>query len=99
MRDLDQPPKVQRLHLSTDGKQFRPCLEDVIEFLVHDLDVDPFAGWESRIEKGRAKWRAIQLAAALRDVTRGAPEDVPEAIRSQILSAADFVRPGRVGAP
>jgi hypothetical protein len=58
---------LQRLHLPVGGKRFRPCLEDVIEFLVKDLSVDGSPGWEERIEAGRERWYGLQLAATMRE--------------------------------
>lgn len=57
---------LQRLHLPVGGKRFRPCLEDVIEFLVDDLKVDAKPGWQGHVAAGRARWNALQLAAAMR---------------------------------
>lgn len=57
---------LQRLHLPVGGKRFRPCLEDMIEFLVNDLSVDAKPGWHARVEAGRDRWYGYQLAATMR---------------------------------
>jgi hypothetical protein len=59
-------PKLQDLHLPVGGKRFRVSLEDVIEFLVEDLDVPPKDGWEDVIQSGRTRWFARQLGAVVR---------------------------------
>lgn len=67
-------PKLQDLHLPVGGKRFRVSLEDVIEFLIEDLDVPPKAGWREVIENGRARWFARQLGAAVRSDQQSAVE-------------------------
>ncbi len=64
------PAKLHDLHLPVGGRRFRPSMEDVIEFLVEEWHVDPQARWRERLEEGRRRWEAIQLAAALRDYAR-----------------------------
>lgn len=81
---LTKPPKTQVLHLPTGGKRFRPSLEDVLEFAIHDLAVEAKAGWQLRVEQGRRKWQRIQLAAAMRDAIRSEPDTAPEELRQKI---------------
>ena len=90
---LSKPAKVPRLrglHLPVGGKRFRPCLEDVIEFAIEEFAVDKRAGWESRIEEGRSRWREIQLAATLRDVVENGAPPGPE-LRDAVLRAGRFL--------
>lgn len=82
-----KPPKVQRLHLPVGGRRFRPALEDVIEFAIHDLAVEPYDGWRTAIQEGRDRWRRVQLAAALRDVIKDDPDTVPDELRRAIDDA------------
>ncbi len=63
-------PNVYDLHLPTGGKRFRPCLEDVVEFVIHDLGIDAQPGWRTPVEEGRNRWKGYQLAAALRDAIK-----------------------------
>ncbi|HZJ10819.1 MAG TPA: hypothetical protein VFD39_14060 [Trueperaceae bacterium] len=42
------------------------CLEDVIEFLIKDLDVPGHDGWQAVVEQGRERWYHRQLGAAIR---------------------------------
>lgn len=60
-------PKIQSLHLPVGSKRFRPCVEDIIEFLAHDLGMDMLDGWEEAVAQGRQKWAERQLGAAVRD--------------------------------
>lgn len=88
----DQTPgKVQALHLPVGGKRFRPCLEDVIEFAYEDLGVDMKQGWRERVEEGRAGWRQIQLAAALRDIVRRDPDAVSDELLEAVTAANDVL--------
>jgi hypothetical protein len=59
-------PKLQDLHLPVGGKRYRVTLEDVIEFIVEDLEVPPKSGWRDVIAASRAEWYARQLGAAVR---------------------------------
>jgi len=58
--------KMADLHLPVGGKRFRPCLEDILEFLILDELVEPRDGWEEAIEAGRELWFQRQLGAAVR---------------------------------
>jgi hypothetical protein len=52
--DASKPriPQVSDLHLPLGGPRFRPCLEDVLQFL---------------IEEGRRTWRRLQTGTVVRD--------------------------------
>lgn len=63
---IENKANLQRLHLPVGGKRFRPCVEDIIEFLITDLSVDGKPGWEDRVEIGRQRWYGYQLGAAMR---------------------------------
>lgn len=65
---VPKPHDLSSLHLPVGGERFRPCLEDVLQFLVVECGVDAREGWESAIADGRAAWRRRQIAAAVRDV-------------------------------
>jgi hypothetical protein len=66
------------LHLPVGGPRFRPCLEDVLEFLVTDLAVDCSAGWRDAIVQGRQVWRDRQLRAAVSDNPLAAIDSLSE---------------------
>lgn len=65
---VTKPHDLSGLHLPVGGERFRPCLEDVLQFLVVDCGVDRHDGWEAAIREGRERWRRRQLGAAVRDV-------------------------------
>lgn len=68
-KDLDpaSPRGLHMIHFPLGGARFRPCLEDVIELVIHEFGVDAQPGWEECVASGRIAWRHIQLAAAVRD--------------------------------
>lgn len=70
-------PELGGLHFPVGGNRFRPCLEDVIEFLIAELGFDHETHWRKAVQQGRAGWRVTQLAAAVRD----APETAAQALR------------------
>lgn len=63
-----RPPRLWRMHLPVGDRRFRPCLEDLVEMAVRDLNVDAQAGWMSVVASGRARWKAMQTKAAVRDL-------------------------------
>lgn len=65
--DHDTPHSVESLHIPMGGERFRPCLEDVIEFLIRDCGFQGSADWKQTIREGRARWRRIQTHAVVRD--------------------------------
>lgn len=73
----DRAHDMSALHLPTGGSRFRPNLEDVIQFLIEDVGVDPVDGWRDAVDEHRAEWRAIQTRAA----ARAMPHEAAEALR------------------
>lgn len=69
---------MESLHLPVGGDRFRPCLEDVIEFLVVECGFDRAAGWRSAVDKGRERWRRTQTRTAVRD----APSEAAAVLRA-----------------
>lgn len=65
---VGKPHNLSSLHLPVGGERFRPCLEDVLQFLVLDCGIDCLPGWEAAVTAGREVWRRRQLGAAVRDV-------------------------------
>jgi hypothetical protein len=61
------PHSLESLHIPTGGERFRPCLEDVIEFLITDCGFSGRPGWQQVVREGRAKWRRIQTGVVVRD--------------------------------
>lgn len=62
----DTGRSLAQLHFPVGGKRFRPCLEDVIEFLVVERLVWPREGHGKLLKVGRERFRKNQLMAAMR---------------------------------
>jgi hypothetical protein len=62
----DPGRSLAALHFPVGGKRFRPCLEDVIEFLAVERIVEARDGYEKLLEAGRERFRKNQLMAAMR---------------------------------
>jgi len=65
---VSAPHDMSSLHLPVGGERYRPCIEDVLRFLVVDCGIDAHADWEQAVCEGRERWRLRQLASAIRDV-------------------------------
>lgn len=65
---VSKPHDLSSLHIPVGGERFRPCLEDILQFLVLDCGVDHEPEWEQGIRSGREAWRRRQLRAAVRDL-------------------------------
>lgn len=83
----NKPPRVQELHLPVGGRRLRPSLEDVLDFVIRDLAVDPKPQATARIAEGRARWRRLQVNALIRDVIKDDPATAPQELRSTIDQA------------
>ncbi|WP_154794723.1 hypothetical protein [Occultella kanbiaonis] len=76
-------PVQSEFHFPLGGDRFRPTLEDVLQILVEELGVQAQGGWRQKLGEARARWRDIQLRAAVRDnpaAAAGALEDLGYAI-------------------
>lgn len=71
------PHSMESLHLPVGGARFRPCLEDIIEFLIRDCQLDAKPGWKAAVYSGRERWRRYQA----RTVVRELPADAAEVLR------------------
>lgn len=69
-----KPHDMSSLHFPVGGERFRPCLEDVLEFLVREFGIDSKPGWDGAIKAGRARWRRMQLRSTVRDLQDEAAE-------------------------
>lgn len=74
---VDKPHDLSSLHVPVGGERFRPCLEDLLQFLVQECGVDSTEGWRDVVERGRRQWRHRQLAATIRD----AQEETADVLR------------------
>lgn len=57
---------LHKLHFPVGGRRYRPCLEDVIEFMVTEGFADGRPDWEQVLNDERDKFLANQLKAAVR---------------------------------
>lgn len=62
------PHDMSALHIPLGGSRFRPCLEDLVQFLIQECRFDSLSGWQAYVEEGRERWRRRQVAAVTRDV-------------------------------
>lgn len=62
----DPARSLAKLHFPVGGKRFRPCLEDIIEFLIVERLVEARDSYEKVLEAGRDGFRRNQLLAAMR---------------------------------
>jgi hypothetical protein len=76
-RRVSRPHDLSSLHLPVGGERFRPCLEDVLQFLMCECGVDPKSGWQAAVEAGRERWRCRQIGSAVRD----SPTDAARVLR------------------
>lgn len=74
---VDKPHALSSLHIPVGGERFRPCLEDVLQFLVQECGVDSHPGWMDVVQEGRRMWRRRQLRATIRD----AQEETADVLR------------------
>lgn len=77
-RSVQKPHDFSSLHFPLGGERFRPCLEDVLQFLIEEVGVDAVHGWRNVVETGRSRWRAMQLRSAVRD----SPADAASTLES-----------------
>lgn len=70
----ENPHSMEALHLPVGGARFRPCLEDVLQFLIDDCRFDAQPGWRGHVEDGRERWRRMQIRSVVRDVPAEAAE-------------------------
>ncbi|MFJ6566587.1 hypothetical protein ACIQNU_04155 [Streptomyces sp. NPDC091292] len=65
-RPAEQKRPLGDLHFPVGGTRFRPCLEDLIEFLVVERLAVPHDGHQKILQAGRDKFQMNQLRAAIR---------------------------------
>lgn len=73
-KSVEAPHMLSRLHFPVGGERFRPCIEDLIHFVINECGVDAVSGWEKTIEAGRERWRRIQLRTVVRDLQQEAAD-------------------------
>lgn len=93
-----KPHDLSSLHLPVGGERFRPCIEDLLQFLVVDCGVDHREGWRAMVENGREQWRRRQLGAAVRDAPSEAVrvlKDLGWTVEPPSSTPPEYVRPLR----
>ena len=65
-RIADRGRGLSDLHFPVGGRRFRPCLEDLVEFVIVEGIATPRKGWEAAIDEHRENFQASQLRAAVR---------------------------------
>lgn len=71
---VKNPHTLSKLHFPVGGERFRPCLEDVIQFLIEECGVDRRRNWREAVTVGREKWRRLQFRTTVRDLQAEAAE-------------------------
>lgn len=61
------PHQISSLHIPVGGERFRPCLEDLLQFLIQECGIDAQLRWRDAVDAGRQRWRRRQIKAAARD--------------------------------
>ncbi|MGL5825317.1 MAG: hypothetical protein ACRCYU_10950 [Nocardioides sp.] len=64
-------PRLSNLHFPLGGTRMRPCIEDLLQFLIVEFGIDAVDGHQDVIERGREEWRRRQIRVCVRD----APEE------------------------
>jgi hypothetical protein len=60
-------PVLSSIHFPLGGERFRPCVEDVLQFCIHEFGLEVKATSRHALETGRVQWRNKQLKAAISD--------------------------------
>jgi hypothetical protein len=71
--------ELDRLHFPVGGRRYRPCLEDILEFLIVEGFVRGREGWKPVLDEHRDRFLEIQLKAAVRrhpDVARSILDEI-----------------------
>lgn len=81
-----RPPRtrIQELHLPMGLYAMPPGLEDVIEFLVHNLGVDAAPNWEQHVARAREQRRVLQLRHLMEDRLRASPGQAATELHAMI---------------
>lgn len=71
------PHQMSSLHIPVGGERFRPCIEDLLQFLIEECGIDPLPDWRDAVDEGRERWRRRQI----RTVARDAPAEAAQVLR------------------
>lgn len=73
-KTVKNPHTLSRLHFPVGGERFRPCIEDVIQFLIEECGIDRERNWKRAVVAGRENWRRFQLRTVVRDLQEESAE-------------------------
>ncbi|AIE82402.1 hypothetical protein [Actinotignum schaalii] len=60
-------PPISDLHIPLGSKRFRPCMEDVLLFILHEFGAHCKPGTEKILLERRSDWESIQARAVVRE--------------------------------
>ena len=63
----DHPGVLSALHFPVGGSRMRPCLEDFLQFIIHEFKIDVLPGAQTVLSEGRERWRRRQIGTLVRD--------------------------------
>jgi hypothetical protein len=63
----DHAGVLSALHFPVGGARMRPCLEDFLQFLLHEFLIDVLPDTPAVLAEGRERWRRRQVGALVRD--------------------------------
>lgn len=83
-------PTFSSLHFPVGGDRLRPGIEDVLQLATYEFHIDVADGWQAVLEGSRARYRAEQVRALVREF----PDLAFETLREQgIVDGAIPARP------
>lgn len=89
---MDKTPTVSEFHFPMGGPRFRPSLEDILEVTADEFGLTTGTQWPAIRKEYRAKWRRMQLAAAVRD----SPEEAARVLRELDYEVTGGPQPERL---
>ncbi|MDY5147642.1 hypothetical protein R6G73_01915 [Actinotignum sanguinis] len=60
-------PRISDVHFPVGGRRFRPCLEEILLFVIDEFGVQCTPQARAALQQGMQKWEEIQLKAVVRD--------------------------------
>ena len=60
-------PRIADVHFPVGGHRFRPCLEEIILFVIDEFGAQCTPEARATLEQGMREWEEIQLKAVVRD--------------------------------
>ncbi|MGJ9543244.1 hypothetical protein ACRQFO_09365 [Actinotignum sp. GS-2025b] len=60
-------PRIADVHFPVGGRRFRPCLEEILLFVIDEFGVACTPQALEALQQGMRKWEEIQLESAIRN--------------------------------